>query len=426
VKSVDLADSTLRNGLRVLAVRHGSGPLVELRLHIPAPALNARRLAEQSLLAGCLTGRRTRVRAGSATPDGAAADFAAWADYRRIGMSASLACGGLDVGLRLFADATMGLSLTREELVSEREQLLTRLRMALAHHDVPVRLALLRQLFGDHPYTLQVPDLELMSATEVTDLDHLAQDTLRPDRSTLVVVGPGAPEDSLRAVESALGDWSSGGPHPAMPTLPAIPEGELRLLPTPGAVRSRIRLRAPGIPQYHPSYPALMVATNLIGSGTSSRLSQRLREELGYVYGVSCYFEPVPGGTLLAVEADTATDTVAPAVLVLAEELHRLQAHPPTPDEVDAARRHAAGAAVTTLTARAAMASSLAELAAADVEPLWLFEVDGLLRTVTDAAVSEASTEFFAPHRFSGVVAADLPAEAQFTLADPASSIVGI
>ncbi|GIJ58496.1 M16 family metallopeptidase [Virgisporangium aurantiacum] len=411
-----IVDRTLANGLRVLALRPGTGPLVEVRLHVPAPAVTRRQIAAQALLAACLTARHTTGRTGSASAAGAAAEFRAWSDYRRVGMSGSCAVGGPEAVLRLVADAVTGLSATETDYATERGQLVTRLRLGLAHPDAPVRLALWRQLFGDHPIGLQLPDVDEVLALDADDVARHGAAALRPDGATLVIVGPTDPDRSVRLAGDLLGGWPPGPPRPAVPALSGIPEGDVRPFARPGAGRAQIRLRAAALPQDDLRYPALMVASNVFGSGTSSRLVRELREDKGYVYGVACFFDPVPGSTLVALEADTATGTALPAVGALAAELRRLFDSPPTVAEVDAARRRAVGAAVTSLASRAALASSLAELAAAGIDPPWLFGFADRLREVTHDAVLDA-TAHFAPHRFSGLVAGDLPADTHLEMA---------
>jgi predicted Zn-dependent peptidase len=61
----------------------------------------------------------------------------------------------------------------------------------------------------------------------------------------------------------------------------------------------------------------------------------------------------------------------------------------------------------TRLAPRASLASALADLATKAVDPLLLLGFPARLAAVTSDAVVAAAEEFFAPDRFSGVVAAD-------------------
>jgi zinc protease len=408
-------DRTLANGLRVLAVRRGTGPLVEVRLHIPAPAFAARRVAEQSLLAACITSRYTVGRAAAATPAAEAAEFAAAADYRRFFLSCGTAVGGLDTALRMLADAVAGVSITDAEYETERAKHLTRLRMVLAHPDARLVTELTRRLYAGHPITTQVGDPAEVAAVSADDVRRLAEAVLRPNRATLVIVGSGDPARSADLANSLLGGWPTGDPRPAMPPLPSPPPGDIHLVPIPGAARAQIRLRAPGVPIDDPRYTTLMLAANVLGIGTSSRLVRDLREDKGYVYGLSCYFDPVPGSPTIALEADTATATAVPAFEALAAQLRRLRTSPPTPDEIDAARRRALGATAISFAARGTTAASLSDMAVADVDPMWMFGLAERFHAISAEEVVEAM-DFFAPDRFAGLVAGDLPPTTHLTL----------
>ena len=60
----------------------------------------------------------------------------------------------------------------------------------------------------------------------------------------------------------------------------------LKQMPTE---QTHIMLTFPGVPISHGDLYALQVCTFILGTGTSSMLNQRIREELGLVYGIDCW-----------------------------------------------------------------------------------------------------------------------------------------
>ncbi|MEU4540773.1 insulinase family protein [Streptosporangium sp. NPDC023825] len=389
-------DRTLANGLRVLALRHGVTPLVEARLHLPRPCPARGDLASSMLLAACLS-RREDVESD--------VELDAAADVHQMTVTAhGPEPRSLAAALARVVRAVPG----EAEAEPARGQLAAQLRMVRAHPDITVRHELARHLFGDHPVAFQVSE---------EDVGRWPERPLDPSGAVLVILGRDDPERLADAAGEALAGWPAPPrPAPPLPPPPPIEGGRLALLPRPGAPQSRVRLRAQAVTVEHPRYPALFLALNVLGGYLSSRLSRSLREDKGYVYGVTTFFDTHPGSALLAVEADTAAATTGAALEVLAAELRRMRTHPPTEREIDSARAYALGSMATRLAPRAAFASALADMAAKGRDPLWLLDFPRRLAAVSSRDVVAAAKDFFAPGRFSGLVAAD-----PGTLASPLS-----
>jgi predicted Zn-dependent peptidase len=115
----------------------------------------------------------------------------------------------------------------------------------------------------------------------------------------------------------------------------------------------------------------------------------------------------VPGGAVLSVETDVASDVTAAALLETRYELGRMTAVPPTADEIDAARRYAVGSLLISLDSQGGYASTLATLAADHVSVQWLRDHPARLEAVTTDEVAAVAREFFAPVAFTGVIVGD-------------------
>ncbi|GAA0827211.1 M16 family metallopeptidase [Streptosporangium amethystogenes subsp. fukuiense] len=386
-----VVDRTLGNGLRLLALRHGVTPLVEVRLHLPSPCPTRGALAESVLLAACLSQRQ-------GADDGV--ELSVVADVHKMTVTASCSVHALDSLMSALTEVVEGVP---AEVESVRGQLIAQLRMVRAHPDIAVRSELARHLFGDHPLAFQMPEDD-----ELAGIAELRRRPFDPRGAVLMILSPDDPERMADAVEKALVGWRPlARSAPPLPPPPRIEGGRLAPLPRPGAQQSRIRLRAQAVTAEHERYPALFLACNVLGGYLSSRLSRSLREDKGYVYGVTTFFDLQHGSGLLAIEADTAAGTTSAAMEALAAELCGMRTRPPTGQEIQAARAYALGSMATRLAPRAAFASSLADLAAKGMDPLWLLGFSRRLAAVTPDAVVAVAEEFLAPERFSGVVVAD-------------------
>jgi predicted Zn-dependent peptidase len=161
------------------------------------------------------------------------------------------------------------------------------------------------------------------------------------------------------------------------------------------------------VPRAHPDYPALQLANLVFGGYFSSRLVENIREDKGYTYGAHSGIEFVPGGGVLGLETDVASDVTAAALLETRYELGRLVAVPPTAAEVDAARAYAIGSLAISLDSQGGLASSINAMAAVGLTLDWLRSYPARLSAVTPEEVAAAALRFFGPSAVTGVVVGD-------------------
>ena len=90
----------------------------------------------------------------------------------------------------------------------------------------------------------------------------------------------------------------------------------------------------------HPRHSDYMLVNELLGGGMSSRLHQRLREDLGLVYSVNSFYENYRDCGLQMIYAVTQAEKMAEYRSVLMDELQRLHASPPDDAEMERVRDH--------------------------------------------------------------------------------------
>ncbi|GGM42079.1 peptidase M16 [Longimycelium tulufanense] len=402
-------DTLLPNGLRVIAVRRPAVPLVEMRMRIPFAGESATHAARAELLAStllCGTGRRTRMQVDTDLAR-VGGELDAAVDPERLSLSGSALADGLDVLLDVLADVLAGAAYPDDEVRRERERLLERITVARSQPRVIAREALQRHRYGDHPFTREIPEPEDVAAVSVEDVRAMHADAVVPRGSVLVLVGDIDPTRAIDAVIGALSGWQSERAATELPSLPEVSGGDLLLVPRPGAVQSQIRLSTQVVPRTDPAYPALQLANLVFGGFFSSRLVENIREDKGYTYSAHSSPEFTPGAATLLLDADTASEVTAPALLEIRYELGRMAVTPPAEAEVESARRFAVGALLTSTASQAGLASMLLTLAGVGLGPDWLRDHPGRLERVTVAEVAEAARRFFAPTRWTGVVVGD-------------------
>ncbi|OZM83659.1 pitrilysin family protein [Pseudonocardia sp. MH-G8] len=405
----DVEERTLANGLRVLAAHRPGVPMVELRLRVPFAGDAPEHPAVAELLASTLlTG--TAVRDRIEIDDELAAvgaDLGVSVDPERLQIGGSGLADGLPDLLAVLADVLTAATHPDGEVARERDRLVERISVARAQPRTVAREALQRKRFGDHPITREMPTGEDVAAVSAEQVRALQAAALVPGGSILTLVGDIDAAAAIAQVEKAVAGWTGAAAARELSPPPPITPGDLQLVHRPGSVQSQLRLSAPALRRDDPRYAALQLANLVFGGYFSSRWMENVREDKGYTYGAHSGVEFVPGGAVLGVETDVASDVTAAALLETRYELGRLTAVPPTAAEVDAARAYAVGSLLISLDNQGGLASTLSALAADGLGIEWLRAHPARLESVTVEQVAEAALEFFAPTAFTGVVVGD-------------------
>ena len=405
----DVEERLLPNGLRVLAAGRPGIPMVELRLRVPFAGDSPEHPAVAELLAETLlTGTPSRDRV--AIDDELAAvgaDLGVTVDPERLLVSGSGLVAGLPDVLGVLADVLTAATHPDAEVARERDRLVERITMARAQPRTIAREALQRKRFGDHPITREMPTEAEVNAVAADQVRALQAASLVPRGAILTLVGDIDPAMALAEVEKQLAAWTAANAARELTPPPSITPGDLELVHRPGSVQSQLRLTAPGIGRAHPDYAALQLANLVFGGYFSSRWMENIREDKGYTYGAHSGVEFVPGGGVLGMETDVASDVTAAALLETRYELGRLVAVPPTQDEIDAARAYAIGSLSISLDSQGGLASTIAALAAVGLSIDWIRGHPARLEAVTVEEVAAAALRYFGPAALTGVVVGD-------------------
>jgi zinc protease len=406
VKPPKEAERTLANGLTVIAVRRPAVPLVEIRLWMPFARAHLARAAllSQTILAGTSTMSSVTIAAELQKVGGG---LAAATDPDRLLISGNGLVSGLERILELLASVLTDAAYPNEEVGTERDRLVDRIQVAQSQPGHLARAALLRQMYGRHPYAVQTPTADQVRGVRPAQLRALHAERVHPAGACLVLVGDVQPARALDLAERALGDWRGAGRQIELPAVPPLPAEPLLLVDRPESVQSSLRMALPAVGRRHPDHAALQLANMLFGGYFSSRWVENIREDKGYTYGPHSGVEHSVAGSALVVAADVATEVTGPALLETIYELGRLASLPPKPDELEQARQYALG----TLQLGASTQSGLAALASAyagsGLRLDFLGEYSAQLAAVTRDDVAAAAATYLAPTRAVTVVLGD-------------------
>ena len=403
-----VAERTLGDGLRVLAVRRPAVPLVELRLRVPF-AGSADHVARAQLLGDTLLMGTERRSAAQIAADLQAlgGSLSASVDSDRLGMGGAVLTGGLPGLLELLGEVLSSATYPEHEVEGERDRLVQELAIYRSQASVVAREALLHRMYGEHPYGRELPTAEAVSALDAGQLRALHAERVSPQGSTLVLVGDLSPTKVLDAVEQALGGWTAQREAAEAPPLPAPPAGPALLLDRPGAVQTTLRLAGSAPSRTSPEHAAFTLANLVFGGYFSSRWVANIREDKGYTYSPHSGVDHPPAGSRVTLAADVATGVTAPALLETWYELGRVATVPVQQAELDQARRYAIGSLALSTASQAGLASTLTALTASGLGVEWLRDSPLALQEVTVDQVLEVAGRYLAPAGLTAVLVGD-------------------
>jgi predicted Zn-dependent peptidase len=404
-----VAERVLPSGLRVVAVRRPSVPVVHVRLRVPTAVrrdadLAKARLLERTMLLG--TAERSQARIAEALQR-VGGSMRVSGDADRLLVAAESLSGGLPDLLGLLAEVLTGAAYPRPQVEGERARLAEQTRRQLSQPGVVADEAWLRRAFGDHPYGREHPAADEVLAVSPTSLRAAHRRRLVPDGSLLVLVGDLSPARTLDRVEDALAGWESAGGSTQVPRVPAMESGPMVLVDRPGAVQSNLRVGGPALPRTDPSYAALELTNALFGGYFSSRLVVNIREDKGYTYSPRSSLQHGGRTSFLLLQADVATEVTAPALVEVGYELGRLASLPPTEEEVRSTAQYLVGALALSTSTQAGLAGTLAVLLAEGLDVSWLREHPQRLLAVTPEQVHEVAHRVLAPAAMVTTVVGD-------------------
>lgn len=411
LEAMEWMQQRLTSGLSVIAVRRPNVALVEVRLQVPFHGASASHAAHAELLAAALlAGTPSRSRDDIAEQVQAlGGSLRAGEDADRVSLSGSALAAALPELLDILADVLESASYPDVEVDRERDRLVERLAMARSQPGVVAREALSERLWGDHPYTRDMPQPGDVAVTTAADVRQLHTDRVHAGGATLVIVGDIDPDVIVDLCTRSLGGWIASGaaapaPIDALPTpVPGVPV----LIDRPGSVQSSLRWAAPAIPRAHPDAAALALANLILGGYFSSRWVENIREDKGYTYSPRSGIEHRALGSTFVASADVASEVTAPAVLETQYELGRIATTGVTDTEVGDARQYAIGTLALSISTQAGLASTLSALAAVGLGPEYLQAQPGRFAEVTTAQVTAAARTYLAPASMVSVIVGD-------------------
>jgi zinc protease len=404
-----IADVRLPGGLRVVALRHASIPMAELRLAVPLDADGFHAAAVHELLAATLLHGTPRHDRESITDTLATAGAVLWASRssRWLGLNGSGPAAALPTLLGVLGESLVEARHTEPAVRAARERAVRQVATTRRQPHLLATEALLGHLYGPQPRMTDVPHEADLAAVTAEEVRVAHGEAVRPDRAVLVLVGDLDPETAVARAVRALGEWRPAGTPPPPSHTPVIRHPGIARIHRPGAAQAQIRLVRPALDRGHPEFAALTLANIVFGGYFSSRLVADVRERHGLAYRCESAFHDHLDQLVISLEADTATAAAAGTLRRMRHVLRGMAEQPPSAAEVEAARRYVTGMTALATSSQQAWASSLLLSLTLGQEPDRIAHFLDELATVTTADVAAAAARFYDPTDYHGVVLGD-------------------
>lgn len=327
---------TLQNGLRVIAERIPYFPSVSIGLWIGAGSMyetveeNGLSHFVEHMLFKSTENRTTKQIA--VEMDALGGQVNAFTSKECTCYYAKVVSEHLPRATQLLSDLLLRAKLDEEEFEKERGVILEEIAMCTDMPDDLVFDLLAEAYFGKHPLSRPV----LGTAQRIASVSREALRSFRcrhyrPDNTVLAVAGR-YDLDELRALaERCFGRWQAEGDTPLPP--PVTGCEPCVIMREKDIEQTHMCLAFPGVAQDDDDLYALSVFNHLFGGGISSRLFQRIREEMGAAYSVYSFVSTYANCGTFGIYAGTSPETAQQVADEVHAQIDALLAHGATDEE---------------------------------------------------------------------------------------------
>jgi zinc protease len=192
-------------------------------------------------------------------------------------------------GTQLLADNEMNPALPADALENIKPQIAQYAAGNLKSPGYKTDRAILAGLLPPKDPSLREATPQTISTLTLDDVKHYYGKAVRPDLTTIVVIGDVTSDEASSVITKWFGGWKSSGEKPEV-TLPKVPLNppSAVTVPDPSQLQDTVHLsEIIGITRFDPDYYALQLGNHVLGGGFyATRLYHDLRQVNGYVYNV--------------------------------------------------------------------------------------------------------------------------------------------
>jgi predicted Zn-dependent peptidase len=304
------------------------------------------------------------------------------------------------LAVEILTDLVRHPLLRPEDLEVERNVVLDEINSVIDTPDDLIFELHSRTLWPDHPYGYSILGTpESLGRLGAADLSGIHQAGYYRGNCVIAAAGHVDHEQLLTVLERE--GWFEGSLEPARGPISAVPaQRGTALTESRDSAQSNIVLGTDCFNGRDPRRYGLGILSNLLGGGMSSRLFQRIREELGLAYTVYSFHHLYQSAGALGVYVGTHPGSAPAAEEAIRAELVRLARQGLTPEELAGAQRQLKGQIMLALESPSSRMHRLAGTALHGERYRRLDEILADIDAVNLEAIAALAAEYFDPARW--------------------------
>lgn len=399
----------LDNGLTVVAVPVPGRTLVAADLVTDAGSAFDQTEGTATLLAKAFN-EGTVERDAAAFADASEAlgmQLAAGASWDSLSLSLTAPVSRLADSLALMAEAAWTPAIPEDGFQRIKAERLVQIQQEKANATIRAALEFPKHIYAEgstYRRSLRGTADSVSSLTRDLLIEHHER-YVSPGSCTLVVAGGADPDTIFELAESAFGGFTRPeGDRKAATSSPSQQGVRIVLVDRPGSVQSNLVVGHSCVARIEPTLDALKVAMYIFGGSFSSRINQRLREELGYTYGARADVDArrVPGP--LVISTPVQANSTAHSLEEILKITQTFVSDGITAEELDASRDYLSGIFPVKFETTDAIAASVANLAIYGLPDEDLTTFPERIRAVTMEQAQAAARDHIKPDQLSMIV----------------------
>jgi len=270
-----------------------------------------------------------------------ALDDIAASETAGYGFSVSVLAANFSRGVQLLADNEIHPALPANAFAVVRQQTAQFVAGNLKSPEYRTRRALDMALLPPADPTLRQPTPGSIEHLTLADVKAFHAATIRPDLTTLVVIGDVSAAQARSVVERWFGGWRAAGAKPdtTPPPVPANKPAAVAVADAQAVQDSVYLAQQLELNRFDPRFYPLELGTHVLGGGFyATRLYHDLRQVAGYVYTVDVHLDASRTRAVYEVAYGCDPDNVSKARMLIERDLDQMRTEPVTDAELHQAK----------------------------------------------------------------------------------------